>query len=605
MTIPPQFVEELRSRLSIAEVVGRRVKLQKRGREHIGLCPFHNEKTPSFTVNEEKEFFHCFGCGAHGSVFHFVMRNENLSFPEAVERLARDAGMTVPESTPEERQRAEIQATQHGVLEAATAWFEQQLRAPAGRAGLAYFRKRGLDDDTMARFRLGYAPDSHAALKDALMRAGHSETLMIETGLLIKPDDGRAAYGRFRGRVMFPITDRRGRAIGFGGRILETGEPKYLNSPETPLFHKGRVLYGLAQAARAVRESGEIVVCEGYMDVIALSQAGIAGAVAPLGTALTEDQMVELWRWAPEPILCFDGDAAGQRAAARAVERALPLLRPGNSLRFALLLPGEDPDSFIGGRGVAAMRELLAAARPLSTMLWDLELAARPADTPERRAGLRERLRARVRQIADRNVQEVYRVEFDQRYDAAYKAPPVGQRGRDRRARKPASEVGGAAARLGTEAVERQQEEVTLALLVNHPHLAVEFAEELAEIAFRAGKLDKLRAAIIDHAAGHSDLDADSLQRHLTQKGFAETLQSLLLRTKDKRFTLPSVAREQAVEAFRHALGLMRERLARRERDQAAERLAEEGTEDSFLRFDTARKTSLDGESKRPDIDKP
>lgn len=605
MTIPPQFVEELRNRLSIADLVARRVRLQKRGRDHLGLCPFHNEKTPSFTVSEEKGFFHCFGCGAHGDVVGFAMRSEGLSFPEAVERLARDAGMTVPESSPEERQRAEQQATHHSVLEAATAWFESQLQATVGRTGLAYFRKRGLRDDTVARFRLGFSPDHRTGLKDALMKAGHSEPLMIETGLLIRPDDGRATFDRFRGRVMFPITDRRGRVIAFGGRILEAGEPKYLNSPETPLFHKGRVLYGLAPAARAVRESGEMLVCEGYMDVIALSQAGFAGAVAPLGTALTEDQMVELWRWVPEPILCFDGDSAGQRAAARAVERALPLLQPGKSLRFAVLPPGEDPDSLIAGRGVAAMRELLDAARPLSAMLWDLELAGRPADTPERRAGLRQRLRERIRVIADRAVQDSYRAEFDQRYRAAFEQPPAaGQRGPGRRPWKPAPEVGGAAARIGTQAVEGQQEEVALALLVNHPHLALEHAEELAGTVFRVANLDKLRAAIIDLAAGHPDLDADGLKRHLTQKGFAETLQSLLLRTKDKRFTLPSAASEQAAEVFRHTLGLMRERLARRERDQAAERLGEEGTEDSFLRFDSARQATLDGESRRQDIDK-
>lgn len=604
MTIPPQFVEELRSRLSIANLVARRVRLQKRGRDHLGLCPFHNEKTPSFSVSEEKGFFHCFGCGAHGDVVGFVMRSEGLSFPEAVERLARDAGMTVPESSPEERQRAEKQATHHTVLEAAAVWFESQLRAPAGRTGLSYFKKRGLRDDTIARFRLGYAPDSYGALKDAMMKAGHSETLMIETGLLIRPDDGRSAYDRFRGRVVFPITDRRGRVIAFGGRILEAGEPKYLNSPETPLFHKGRVLYGLAPAARAVRESGEMLVCEGYMDVIALSQAGFTGAVAPLGTALTEEQIVELWRWVAEPILCFDGDTAGQRAAGRAVERALPLLQPGKSLRFALLPPGEDPDSVIGGRGAVAMREILEAARPLSAMLWDMELAGRPADTPERRAGLRQRLRERIRLIADRSVQDSYRAEFDQRYRAAYDAPAAGQRGPGRRPWKPAPEVGGAAARQGTQAVERQQEENILALLVNHPHLAVEHAEELAGAIFRAANLDKLRAAIIDLAAGHPDLDADRLKRHLTQKGFAEILQSLLLRTKDKRFTLPSATGEKAAEEFRHALGLMREKLAYQERDQAAQRLGEEGTADSFLRFDTARQATLDGESRRQDIDK-
>src|SRR5215470_1072073 len=423
MAIPPEFVDELRGRLSIASVIGGRVRLQKRGRDHLGLCPFHKEKTPSFTVSEEKGFFHCFGCGAHGDVVGFVMRSDNLSFPEAVERLARDVGLQVPASAPEERQREEHRATLHTALEAAAAWFEAQLRAAVGRPGLDYFKRRGLQDETIARFRLGYAPDSRGALKDALAKAGFGEALMLDAGLLIRPEDGRPTYDRFRGRVMFPIADLRGRVIAFGGRILDQGEPKYLNSPETPLFHKGRTLYGQAQASRAARESGEILVCEGYMDVIALAEAGFAGAVAPLGTALTEGQIAELWRLVPEPILCFDGDAAGQRAAARAVERALPLLQPGKSLRFALLPPGEDPDSLIRARGAPAMREVLDGARPLVDMLWDLELAAQPADTPERRAGFQQRLRERIRRIAERTVQEGYRSEIDRRLTAAFATP--------------------------------------------------------------------------------------------------------------------------------------------------------------------------------------
>src|SRR5262245_34139798 len=474
MAIPPEFVDELRSRVSIASVIGRRVRLQKRGRDHTGLCPFHKEKTPSFTVSEEKGFFHCFGCGAHGDVVGFVMRSDSLSFPEAVERLARDVGMQVPASSPEERQREERRATLHTALEAAAAWFEAQLRATVGHPGLEYFKRRGLQDDTIARFRLGYAPDNRTALKDALTKAGMSEALMLEAGLLIRPDDGRSTFDRFRGRVMFPIADRRGRVIAFGGRILDKGEPKYLNSPETPLFHKGRTLYAQAQAGRAARESGEIIVCEGYMDVIALAEAGFGGAVAPLGTALTEGQIAELWRLAPEPILCFDGDAAGQRAAGRAVERALPLLQPGKSLRFALLPPGDDPDTLVRNHGPEAMREVLGEARPLIDLLWDQELAQGPTDTPERRAGFRQRLRDRIRQIAEKTVYEDYRAEIERRMAAAFDPPPAtrGRRFTPRKGRPGLPEVGGMAARLGTKGLERQPEEVVLALLVNHPRLA-------------------------------------------------------------------------------------------------------------------------------------
>jgi len=607
MTIPPEFLEELRSRLSIASLVGRRVKLQKRGRDHVGLCPFHNEKSPSFTVSEDKGFFHCFGCGAHGDVVGFVMRNEGLSFPEAVERLAGEAGLPVPSSTPEERHREQRRATLHSAVEAAAAWFEQQLRAPTGRPGLEYFRRRGLQDETIARFRLGFAPDGWTRLKEALAKAGISEELMLESGLIIRPEDGGRTYDRFRNRVMFPITDRRGRVIAFGGRILDQGEPKYLNSPETPLFHKGRLLYGLAQASRAAREGGEIVVCEGYMDVIALAEAGFAGAVAPLGTALTEDQIVELWRFVPEPILCFDGDAAGQRAAARAVARALPLLQPGKSLGFAVLPPGEDPDSLIRSQGAAAMREVLDGARPLIDMLWDLELTAHPADTPERRAGFRQRLRDQARRIAERTVQEDYRNEIDRRLAAAFAVPGDrrGSTGRKFQGRgwQPPVEVGGMAARQGVRGIERQCEEIILALLINHPHLAAEHAEELAGTGFGAGGLDRLLRAIIDLAAGQPDLDSDAIKRHLSDKGFAEDMQGLLNRTKDKRFTLPSAAPEWAAEGLREQLGLMRERAARRERDIAAQRLGEEQSEDALSRFETVRQATLDGESRRQDVD--
>lgn len=605
MSIAPEFVDELRSRLSIASVIGGRVRLQKRGRDHTGLCPFHKEKTPSFTVSEEKGFFHCFGCGAHGDVVGFVMRSDNLSFPEAVERLARDVGLQVPASTPEERQREEQRATLHSALEAAAAWFEAQLRAGIGRPGLDYFKRRGLQDETIARFRLGYAPDSRSGLKDALAKAGIGEALMLDSGLIIRPEEGRTTYDRFRGRVMFPIADRRGRVIAFGGRILDQGEPKYLNSPETALFHKGRTLYGQAQAARAARESGEIVVCEGYMDVIALAEAGFAGAVAPLGTALTEGQIAELWRLAPEPILCFDGDAAGQRAAARAVERALPLLQPGKSLRFAVLPPGEDPDTLIRARGPAAMREVLAEARPLIDLLWDQELEKGPTDTPERRAGFRLRLRDRIRLIAERTVHEAYRAEVERRLAAAFAGPPTA-RGRPftpQKGRPGAVEIGGMAARAGTKGLERQPEEVVLALLVNHPHLAAAHGEELAQANFRAGGLDKLRQAIIDLAAGHPDLDSETVKLHLNEMGFAQALQGLLDRTKDKRFTLPTAPAERAAEGLREQLGLMRERAAVLERDMAARRLGEEPSDDAFARFETARQATLEGESRRADVD--
>ena len=405
MAFAPQFLDEVRDRSGLVSVIGRRVRLQKKGREYIGLCPFHNEKSPSFTVNEDKGFYHCFGCGEHGSVFDFVMKVDNLSFPEAVERLAGEAGLEMPVDTPEERERAKRAATHYDVLEKACVYYEKQLRLPVGRTALNYLQKRGVTEAAIGAFRLGYAPDKRSGLRGDLAQEGATEKLMIEAGLLIQPDDrSRSPYDRFRGRVMFPILDQKGRVIAFGGRILNDGEPKYLNSPETPLFQKGRTLYGLAQALTPARKKQQLIVTEGYTDVISLHQAGFDTGVAPLGTALTEDQIQLLWRITREPYLCFDGDAAGQRAAARAAERALPRLKAGNSLRFVILPEGEDPDSLIKAHGPAAIQEHLRGAVSLSEIVWRLETVGHKLETPEERAWLESRLRERVLQIQDETV---------------------------------------------------------------------------------------------------------------------------------------------------------------------------------------------------------
>ena len=285
MAFPNRLLEDIRSRIGLADVVSKRVRLTRKGREHTGLCPFHNEKSPSFTVNEEKGFYHCFGCGAHGDVISFVMNTSGLSFPEAVEQLATDAGLEIPVETPEAREQAKRQAGLHEVMETACAWFEAQLRTPAGRAALDYLQGRGLREETIRRFRLGFAPDGGAGLKAAMTAAGASEVSMLEAGLLRRPEDGRAPYPFFRDRVMFPITDRQNRVIAFGGRMMGVAKAaKYINSPDTALFDKGRTLYNYANARKASFESGQIVVTEGYMDVIALSQAGIeSAAIAAAG----------------------------------------------------------------------------------------------------------------------------------------------------------------------------------------------------------------------------------------------------------------------------------------------------------------------------------
>jgi len=406
MAFAPEFLDEIRARVLLAGIVGRQVKLTRRGREHSGLCPFHNEKTPSFTVSEDKGFYHCFGCGAHGDVIGFVMRMEGLSFPEAVERLAGEAGLQVPQASPEERAAERRRADLYDVVEAAAAWFEERLAGAEGAEAHAYLTGRGLRAETVAAFRLGYAPDRRGMLRKALNARGLGDAQLAEAGLIKLPGAPNEAATEaprdyFFNRIIFPITDRRGRVIAFGGRALGESRAKYLNSPETPLFHKGRVLYNLARARQAAHDSGELIVCEGYMDVIAIGQAGFPAAVAPLGTAITEEQIAELWRLADEPVLCLDGDQAGRRAGFRTAERALGLLRPGRSLRFAALPEGADPDSLVQGQGPAALRTVLAAARPLSEMLWLIETDGRRFETPERQAALIAALDGRIRGIGD------------------------------------------------------------------------------------------------------------------------------------------------------------------------------------------------------------
>lgn len=608
MAFSPDFLDELRNRLPLADIIGRKVRLAKRGREHVGLCPFHNEKSPSFTVSEEKGFFHCFGCGAHGDVIGFAMRADGLSFPEAVERLAEQAGMPVPQATPEEREQEKRRATLLDAQEAATRWFIDQLGAPSsGRAARDYLARRGLDEAVVARFRLGFAPDSRAALRSALTAAGMPVDLLVEAGLLIRPDEGEP-YDRFRGRVMFPISDRRGRTVGFGGRTLGDGEPKYLNSPETPLFHKGRLLYGLAQAAIAIQDRGTVIVVEGYMDAIALSQAGLSHAVAPLGTALTEEQILLLWRVAPEPILCFDGDAAGERASARALERALPLLQPGRSLRFAMLPAGDDPDTLVRRIGPSAMEEVLAGALPLDRLVWQIELGSQPCDTPERRAGLRRRLDARASSIAERTVAEGYRQAFAKYFDEAFGRGPAGG-GTTRRPWRKSSvpshlaELGGQAARRGVSG-DRLQQEALLAALLNHPALISPNIEALAGLSLGVGELDRLRRAIIDVAAGHPDLDSSSLRGHLDSQGFSDTVTALAARTRFHSPVQPSAPPKDAAEFLAHLIGLLAERGMAEEAEASVKRLAEEPGEETLRRFEDARAQLQGGESKRRDVDR-
>ena len=517
MAFPPQFLDEIRNRVSLAGAVGRHVKLARRGREYVGLCPFHNEKTPSFTVVEDKAFYHCFGCGAHGDVIGFTMRMSGAGFREAIETLARDAGLKIPEELPEDRERQERSLSLHDACEQACAFFEEQLRQPAGRAAREYIARRGLDAETIARFRLGWAPDARDALKRAL-GGRFPEALLVEAGLLRRADD-RDSYDFFRGRVIFPIGDRAGKIIAFGGRTMGDGQPKYLNSPDTPIFDKGRILYG-AHLARGAKSDFVPIVTEGYMDVISLHQAGFGGAVAPLGTALTEAQMLELWRLGEQPILCFDGDKAGRNAAARALNRVLPLLRPEVGLKFAFLPENEDPDSLIKSRGGTIFRTYLDAAVEASEFTWRVCTEERDAaffSTPEKILRLQARINRRIRVIEDGAVQR----EFQH-----YLMDRIWALRRRIRTTREIEKLGSASLTLRASAAtgwaddtrRRHLETLLVIIAVNHPDVARTSVDSLASLEVRNPDLNELWQYVTDQVGTEDRIDGMELRARLDQR---------------------------------------------------------------------------------------
>jgi DNA primase len=571
---PPHILEEIRARLPASAVVGRRVQLKKAGREWRGLSPFNAEKTPSFYVNDQKQFYHCFSSGKHGDVFTFLMETEGLSFPEAVERLAGEAGVNLPAPTVESRESEQKRATALDVMEMAAAWFEERLRSTKGTEARAYLDRRGLGEDVRARFRLGYAPNERYALRDHLAGKGIDRDAMVELGLLATGEDVAVPYDYFRDRVMFPITDLRGKVVAFGGRALaKEVRAKYLNSPETPLFHKGRMLYNLAGARKAAHERGTIIAVEGYVDVIAMTLAGHAETVAPLGTALTEDQLALLWRHADEPILCFDGDGAGIRAAHRALDTALPLLEPGRSLRIALLPGGQDPDDLLRSGGPAAIDKVLESAIPLSELLWRRAVKAGPIDTPERRAGFARDLRKTVMEIRDETVRRYYRDDIEERLRGLSPQPsrgaPQSREGRARAKRfgEPvsprltATPSASMTASAGFSDASPVRESLIAGILLVHPGMATAFGDELAELDFADSDCRAVVSVLLDCAADAAVPDANLLHERLTRAGLVETAERVLHRARSReRAMLDSQADPgQCADALRQAMILHRQ----------------------------------------------
>ena len=522
MSLSPQFLDELRARTTLSTLIGKSVKVTKAGREYKACCPFHNEKTPSFTINDEKGFYHCFGCGAHGDAIRWMTDQRGLPFMDAVKELADAAGMDVPAIDPRAAKKAEAAKGLHEACEAAQDWFVEQLGGIEGAEARAYLDKRGMSDATRRAFGIGFAPDSRGKLKAALK--DFPEALLIEAGLLIQPEDRkREAYDRFRGRLMIPIRDARGRVIAFGGRIIGQGEPKYLNSPDTPLFDKGRTLYNIDKALSASRAAGRVIVVEGYMDVIALAQAGIHECVAPLGTALTEHQIERLWKMADVPILCFDGDNAGQKAADRAALRALPLLAPGHSLNFVTLPGGMDPDDLVKAKGAAGFEACLAAAVPMAERLWLHEHAAAPATTPEARAGLQQRLAEHATTISNELVRREYERSFRDRFWAEFgwkKQERAAVRGFISRSRDEIR-AGGDLSNMGAR-IERMVKRAILLGLSRYPALLYTHREQFSALTMPTQTLKDWASLLIQASFERANLESSLIDSILQDASLPE-----------------------------------------------------------------------------------
>jgi DNA primase len=618
MRYPPNFLDEIRARLSVSSVVSRKVALKRAGREFKGLSPFKMEKTPSFTVNDQKGFYHCFATGEHGDIFGFVMKTDGLSFPEAVERLAEEAGVPMPKLSQRDEAREDERERLYRIVEMSAAFFEAALMTGPGAEARRYLEKRGLSRETIAAFRLGYAPNTKSALRDHLAAAGFKTEEMIASGMLIGGDDIPVAYDRFRHRVTFPISDLRGRTIAFGARALDPNQPaKYLNSPDTPLFHKGQNLFNAHRARGPAHEKSRIVAVEGYMDVIALAEAGFAETVAPLGTALTEEQVKLLWRMADEPILCFDGDAAGRKAAFRAVETVLPLLKPGFSLRFAFLPGGLDPDDLVRQQGPQAFADELGKTRALFDVLFERESQEQDLSTPEQRAAFEGRLKAMVAKIGDAAVRTHYESELREtlwalnrtvvREIARGQGPRRNAGGSTRRnniapdwrlrerarlgpaAQTQAPRRSGASPELAARAeLAPPREALLIKTLLNNPWLIDEHAEEIAGLAFASVPLGRLRDAILASQAVENSLDSARLRSQLsgTSLGKVVNLVERSVTHRSDRFAEPEAPRAEVEAGWRHTLALHERQVGlQKSLEAAVQAYHRDGSEDALARI--------------------
>ncbi len=639
MHFDPNLLDDIRARLPVSQVVGRKVKLTRQGREYSGLSPFKAEKTPSFTVNDQKGFYHCFATGAHGDIFKFVMETEGLSFKEAVESLAAEAGVVLPTQSNAQKNQFKKRDELLKICEQSCQFFESQLQSGGGSEARNYLRNRNLEETDYRQFRVGYAPEGSNPLKAYLLQQGFSEAHMLDAGLLAtSPKDKQRTYDRFRNRITFPITDLKNNVIGFGARALDKKQKaKYLNSPETELFHKSTVLYNGASARQAAFEKKQVIIVEGYMDVIRSALSGFPNTVAPMGTALTPQQLQLLWRFAHEPILCFDGDLAGVKAAIRAMETALPKLIPGHSLRFAFLPEGKDPDDLIAEQGEEAFAKIIGNAKPLIEVFWDHHIKQGRWDTPESKAQLEQEVYAALAAIEDRSIKTYYeqdiknriyqfwrkkdREKWQQDKAKSYSQNGVfkpnkfnnNQKGFGQKSfgQKPDNSRLLGSAMLQNNARSNpllQRETLLVGCMLNHSWLIDNYFEEISRLVFKNNDLDQLRTAILEIymlEMGNDTLDSGHFHHHLKEMGLGSTVQriTLILSKQPEPYLSTESSHSFVEQSWLQLIALQRKGTDFKEQQELArQRLAQNNTEENFERLNSLKNQSEPLEAGRQQV---
>ncbi len=534
MSITPEFIDELLSRVSLSDVIAKRVKLVRKGNRMSGLCPFHNEKTPSFYVNDAEGFYHCFGCSANGDAISFLRETDGLDFVEAVSQLAGQVGMAMPQYTPQDKEAVQRQRTTIELFEIAASFFTRQLDSGNAHQARDYLDMRKLSAEMRQEFRLGFAPQK--GLFETLQQREFPPELMSRVGLIGRSERDGSIYDYFRNRIMFPIENRKGQVIAFGARAMGDAQPKYLNSPDGPSFSKKSVVYGWTQARARVNKGLPLMIVEGYMDVIAVSASGIAAALAPLGTALTEQQIQLIWKLHKEPVLCFDGDAAGQKAAARALQRILPLIEPGRNVRFATMPEGKDPDDILQGEGSDGLQRILSSAVGMTDMLWQSKLLEHgldnPASQPTQRAAFWSDIRMMGKMIAHNQTRTAFLDDIEYRISsmrASYRRPSDNARYNSyQQPKKKRPQTG-----------KMVQHKAILAIMVAFPEMFGKYAEPFINVEMDNEGLSDVKNAIISQIIATPDLDADAIRHHLVGNGYEEILDELFGADMQARFGAP------------------------------------------------------------------